>query len=626
MHCADSDYALRLFLKNLEDQAERYASISNFVQHDSLPYTVTFDFLSNGIKVRGDWFPALKMDWVEGTPFEEYVIENINNPDVMDKLSKSFVQMMSELRFAGIAHGDLQHGNIIMCGKELRMVDYDGMYVPALKRLMASELGHPNYQHPNRASHHFGPYLDNFSAWIIYASLRGLQLDPALLHQLGGGDDCLLFRRSDFQNPLQSPAFAAFEKHENEEIKMLGRFVRAQLSTDPEKIPYLQHPVPDINIRLDLIPNSVSTTKDGPRLVRGETADWLNRDNLGALQKPGVTRAEFVQHPLAPGPKIIQARAAHQSVWVKPTANPSPSITVDQSKVDPQLKAPLRIPPELSNNPPPRHVRYVKSYSRISPVTLQWMMLMFPFLWAMLFFFFKAVTVDEYLRVNAKAYDATISNVRRYETASKNGSVSHTDVTASYYVDKRAFFISADMGMDYGHFKQGDVYPVYALPSNPSVHEQFGAKPGNAKFGDLLWAVVSLLVNLVMELLIWFSPIRHKLMSIYGTPVIATVKSLDVTSGSKGDRFYTALVSYSIHPKTYNSRLNISLNEYHDLRVGDTEIMLYDQLDPSRPMFYKFLWYKPVLPSSIYPSIAPSSPSMSALRSSKPTNKPKLKP
>jgi len=93
---------------------------------------------------------------------------------------------MEEMRFAGIAHGDLQHGNIIMCNHELRLVDYDGMYVPAMKNFMASELGHPNYQHPARAPHHFGPYLDNFSAWVIYASIKALQVDPLLLDQLGG--------------------------------------------------------------------------------------------------------------------------------------------------------------------------------------------------------------------------------------------------------------------------------------------------------------------------------------------------------------------------------------------------------------------------------------------------------
>jgi hypothetical protein len=605
MHCDEGDYALRLFLKNLEDQSERYASISHFVQHDSLPYTVTFDFLDQGIKIRGDWFPALKMEWVEGTPFEEYVIENLQNPEALGELSENFVRMMNEMRFAGIAHGDLQHGNILMCGKELRLVDYDGMYVPALKKLMASELGHPNYQHPNRAAYHFGPYLDNFSAWIIYASLRGLQLDPALLHQLGGGDDCLLFRRSDFLDPLQSPAFAAFEKHENEEIRMLGSFVRAQLGTDPERIPYLQLPIPEVKARLESIPDTVSSIKGGPRLVRVETADWLHQDNLGALQKPGVSRAQFVQDPAAPGPKIIQAKAANQSVWVKPTANSAPFVNVHQvhqpgsgSHVS---VSPL-IPPELANNPTPRRVSYVKSFSHVNPVMSQWLMLLFPFLWVMLALFFKALTVDEDLRVNGKAYDATVENVQRYETSTKNGTQKHTDVTAYFYVNHKVFVASKDMGDDSGKFKKGDVYSVYALPSNPLVQEPFNQPPGSQQYWDLLWCALSFLLNLVLEVWIWAKPTKHRLLSMYGTPVVATVKDLDMTTGAKGHRDYTAVVSYTIYPKIYNNvQLNISLHEYQNLNVGDTEIMLYDPQDANKPMFYRFLWYKPVLPPSTYP-------------------------
>jgi len=112
------------------------------------------------------------MEWVEGEQFDDYIVESLGNPAKLGQLLTKFLAMMDELRQAGIAHGDLQHGNIIMCGNELRLVDYDGMFVPAMNGYLASELGHRNYQHPQRAAHHFGPYLDNFSAWVIYASVR----------------------------------------------------------------------------------------------------------------------------------------------------------------------------------------------------------------------------------------------------------------------------------------------------------------------------------------------------------------------------------------------------------------------------------------------------------------------
>ncbi|CAN5173530.1 hypothetical protein BH10CYA1_BH10CYA1_39190 [soil metagenome] len=163
MHCKKKDFALRLFLSNIRDQNERYALISDFVQRDDLPYTVTFDFLQKGINVHGEWLPALKMDWLEGEQFDDYIVANLDNPAKLGLLLEKFVKMIQDMRRAGIAHGDLQHGNILVCNDELRLVDYDGMFVPAMKTFSAGELGHRNYQHPERAADHFGPYLDNFS-------------------------------------------------------------------------------------------------------------------------------------------------------------------------------------------------------------------------------------------------------------------------------------------------------------------------------------------------------------------------------------------------------------------------------------------------------------------------------
>jgi hypothetical protein len=56
----------------------------------------------------------------------------------------------------GIAHGDLQHGNIILVpGKKdnslmLKLIDYDGMFIPPLAGSPKGEVGHAAYQHPER--------------------------------------------------------------------------------------------------------------------------------------------------------------------------------------------------------------------------------------------------------------------------------------------------------------------------------------------------------------------------------------------------------------------------------------------------------------------------------------------
>jgi hypothetical protein len=601
MHCAERDYALRLFLKNIDDQAKRYDLISDFVQHDSLPYTVTFDFLLKGIKSRSDWFPALKMEWVEGTPFEEYVIENLREPAVLGDLGRSFVQMMNEMRLAGIAHGDLQHGNIIMCGKELRLVDYDGMFVPAMKNFTSSELGHPNYQHPSRTALHFGPYLDNFSAWIVYASIRALELDPGLFHQLAGGDDCLLFRRSDFLNPLQSPAFAAFEKHENDELQKLGLFVRAQLSSVPEKIPYLQLPLPDLHVQLDAIPDTVSSIKSGPRLVRGDTSDasaWLHKDNLGALNKSGLSKPELsksgIGHKETARPQawFVQAQAAKQSVWVKPTANPTSNSSDLLSSV-PGLFPPM--PPELTTSTP-RPVALHSSQGRVSPVTWQWLMLLCPCVWWMLCQFYIACTLDENLRVNGRTYDATVTNVFRSTSTSKGTTYYQTDVDARFFANGKAYSISQDMGKDDGVIKKGDTYHVHALPSDPQVQEPLGAKAGTKQAKDFILVFINLIVNLALEFVIWFKPWIHKHLAKFGIPVVAKIVGRSCFKGSKATT-YAVSVTYTIQSKTYKKSIIVDGDQYDHLQQDRTEIMLCDPEDFHSPVFYRYCYYNAVLPA-----------------------------
>lgn len=615
MHCEQSDYALRLFLRNIDDQAERYALISDFVQHDSLPYTVTFDFLSKGIKTRNDWFPALKMEWVEGVPFEEYIVANLKEPHALAELSRSFLQMMNELRFAGIAHGDLQHGNIIICGNELRLVDYDGMYVPAMKHFMASELGHPNYQHPSRGAHHFGPYLDNFSAWIIYASIKALELDPRLLNQLGGGDDCLLFRRSDFLEPLLSPAFSAFEKHENHELRALGSFVRTQLANNLEDIPFLQLPIPETTVQLQAIPDAVSGVKSGPRLVRGDLSDWLQNENVDVLLKPGGIKPEPRETlGMNPNSWVVQAQPVAPAAWIKPAASPSSFNATSYASAYQATfagagvagiggvsagtsgsTAPSLLPAELANNPVPRPVKFNRRGTNCPPEAYQALMVLFPCVWIMLFQFYTVYSIDEELRTNAKVYSASVVNVNRYKTSSKSGTTEHTDVTATYKVGKANFTAFRDMGADGGRFKVGDKYPVRALPNKPDVHEPLDAVAGTQQCSDISWAIFNLFVTILMEIWIWLKPLRHRFLAKNGDFVSATITALPFKLGPKGELYYYATVRYTVDGHTYDKNIRNSKEDHGLLTIGLQEILLYSPGEPGKVIFYRFCLYQPVL-------------------------------
>ena len=241
VECADAVVAVRCFLRDLRDQEARYEHIANFVRNDSLPYTVTFDFLRQGIRVGATWFPALKMDWVAGPNLDQFISEHLDSAQTLNQLALDFRRMCIELGEAGIAHGDLQHGNIIVANEGIRLVDYDGMFVPEMSGMASNEIGHRNYQHPARGANHFDASLDNFSAWVIYTSLACVARDSNLWHKLSAGDDCLLFRRDDFVEPEYSFAFNVLENHFLPEIRDLAQHLRRLCHQRVDEVPPLTH-------------------------------------------------------------------------------------------------------------------------------------------------------------------------------------------------------------------------------------------------------------------------------------------------------------------------------------------------------------------------------------------------
>ena len=162
LKCKNRDWAVRCFLREFQDQQERYEAISRHLQLTKSPYIVGFEFQAQGIRVKGSWYPILKMEWVQGELLNSYIQKQQGKPEVFWELAKRWLTMIHALRSAGIAHGDLQHGNVVVVNGDFRLIDYDGMFVPSLKGKFSNEVGHRNYQHPQRTEFDFGPTIDNF--------------------------------------------------------------------------------------------------------------------------------------------------------------------------------------------------------------------------------------------------------------------------------------------------------------------------------------------------------------------------------------------------------------------------------------------------------------------------------
>lgn len=297
----NGDWAVRCFLTDRPDQKERYQAISKYVLMDNLKYTVEFHYLDEGIKIRRRWYPVVKMNWVYGTTLETYLQENYRNREALLDLREEFSALAEGLDTVGMAHGDLQHGNIIVIEKngkkDLMLVDYDAMYVPDLLGKPSLELGHPNYQHPERTAYNYDTTVDNFSCWLICHSLSIVALDPDLFKHFKGGDECILFRRKDLRSPEGSDLFDTLLNHQSEEIRDHATTILRMLWSEPHLIPELHHPqeinsLPDVNPMRNTeqlnnrknegtetghsqsLPRLTSYYSDGTRFEMEQKLDW----------------------------------------------------------------------------------------------------------------------------------------------------------------------------------------------------------------------------------------------------------------------------------------------------------------------------------------------------------------
>src|SRR5262245_37458543 len=66
-------WAVKCFTRKVEGLQQRYARIHDHLKLSGLPFTVGFQFLPDGIRVRGQWYPVLKMEWVEGPALNQLV-------------------------------------------------------------------------------------------------------------------------------------------------------------------------------------------------------------------------------------------------------------------------------------------------------------------------------------------------------------------------------------------------------------------------------------------------------------------------------------------------------------------------------------------------------------------------
>ena len=164
--------AVRCFHREISLIEQKYHAISKTLRTFANGYFVNFDFQKSGIIVRKGTYPIVRMDWVDGDPLGIWLDKNYQDAGALDVARTDFFSIAYFLEQEGIGHGDIQNGNVMMSKGRIRLIDYDGMFVPGMSAGNGSETGHKHFQHPNRQASDFGPKMDRFSFIALDLSLQ----------------------------------------------------------------------------------------------------------------------------------------------------------------------------------------------------------------------------------------------------------------------------------------------------------------------------------------------------------------------------------------------------------------------------------------------------------------------
>ena len=209
-------YALKCFTEEQEGRADAYRQIADELGMVDSPYIISVKYMEKELFVDSQCeeneFPVLLMDWVDGETMEVYIAANYHNQSAMSMLCYRFGKMAAWLRTQSFAHGDIKPDNIIIRPDgSLVLVDYDGMFVPAMKGSKSPTVGTKDFCHPLRTVDDFDETIDDFSLASIALSLKAISMNSTLL-DIYGASDRLLFSENDCRNPSNSKVISALQE------------------------------------------------------------------------------------------------------------------------------------------------------------------------------------------------------------------------------------------------------------------------------------------------------------------------------------------------------------------------------------------------------------------------------
>lgn len=267
-------YALKCFIKDQSGRDESYHLIADELRYISRDFIVPIKYFDKELFVDSSScadaeFPVLLMDWVEGITLDKFVRQHLHDQYALQMLTYQFCRMASWMMTQPFAHGDLKPDNILVKKDgSLMLVDYDGMFVPAMKGQKAREIGSPDFRHPTRSIDHFDEHVDDFSFASIAMQLCAIALDPSLLTNRHG--DKLLLNEADHRDLPNSDMHAhlrsLLNNHDFEQLYALYHLAHAQQTL--RAVSYQVFQVPKPMIMPEAVKQTLSIMSPLPESVR----------------------------------------------------------------------------------------------------------------------------------------------------------------------------------------------------------------------------------------------------------------------------------------------------------------------------------------------------------------------
>lgn len=225
-------YAVRCFHRAQQGREKNYRLICEELSKVSSPYLSSIKYYEKELFIDTDEYPVLLMDWVDGTTLDKYIRKVLDDKKALRQLTDNFRKLSIWLLSQPFAHGDLKPDNILVKKDgSLVLVDYDGMYVPAMQGQRAREIGSPDFRNPSRTEDDFNNDIDNFPIISILLSLELLVENKDYLSRYGA-EDRLLFSEKDYRDIENSKIFKRAYSTYNEDVSELALMLKSELHHD----------------------------------------------------------------------------------------------------------------------------------------------------------------------------------------------------------------------------------------------------------------------------------------------------------------------------------------------------------------------------------------------------------